>query len=82
MALPLSCIGKADVTIATLVLNTIPTPIPVNTLENIKIEMEFDRAEIKVAIVNIIIPYVNIFFLPYRSANLPDGTSEIAAESK
>jgi len=44
------------VTIATLVLNTIPTPTPVKTLENIRIEVEFDKTEIKQAIVNIIIP--------------------------
>jgi len=43
---------------------------------------ELDIADIKLANVNIIIPYVIIRFLPYISAIFPKGIKKIAEKSK
>jgi hypothetical protein len=79
---PLSFAGKTEVRMAMAVPKIIEPPIPCIVLDKINNISLGDKAENKEARLKIMIPMVNIFFLPTMSAILPNGTRKAAATNK
>jgi len=70
------------VRIAIPVANTIELPMPWTTLNTISMEALAEMADRNDETVKITMPYVKTLFLPPISANLPKGTSDVAAASR
>jgi hypothetical protein len=80
--LPLSWGGKTEVRIASPVAKIIALPIPWRMRKRMSWKAEEATAQSKEERVKATIPKLKIFFLPYRSASLPNGTRHTAEDRR